>query len=232
METMREQDAGVKWFNTQFYPTRKTGRAVRLEDGVLPRLREEEITLFTPWGPRYSFESRGVTMREGDKEVEALKFLAMLLRELQQNMPGKTFRWLFLGADLYGTRINSLPCEVVADYFASLEEWLQRLLPLATFQRWSQRDDEAEPYRQAVRENFAELVRPSVIARANLTAHAMGRNSSAREYLVERVAEAILIEETLRPIKISCVGRHKDDGVDGDLPRLYFLSERLHAPWF
>jgi len=59
----------------------------------------------------------------------------------------------------------------------------------------------------------------------------MGKGGDPKEYLVERLAEAMFIETTLHPIKISCVARHKDDKVDWELPRLYFLPERLHAPW-
>jgi hypothetical protein len=229
---MREQDLGVKWFNTDFYPKSRTSRAVHLEDGVLPRLREDAITLFTPWGPRYGYEARGIQIREGDKEHQVLLFLQQLLRQWREKMPDKAFRWVFLAADLYGTRINSLPREVVGGYFESLAEWLRTLLPSAEFQLWSELDATAEPYRQAVRENFRTLVPDKLLARAEATAKAMGRGSSATEYLVERLAEAAFIEETLQPIKISCVGRHKDDGVDGNLPRLYFVPESLHAPWF
>src|SRR3989344_5799754 len=151
---MKEQDAGVKWFNTVFYPQRKTGRAVRYEDGILPRLREKEITLFTPWGPRYSWESRGVVIQEGDREAEVLDFLAALLGEFRQNMPDKNFRWVFLGADLYGTRINNLPVEVVASYFESLVQWLRRVLPMVEFRLWSQLDGVAEEYRRGLRAQF------------------------------------------------------------------------------
>lgn len=228
---MKEKDAGVKWFNTIFYPQKKTGRAVRYEDGILPRLREKEITLFTPWGPRYSWESRGEDIKEGDDEVEVLNFLAALIGELRQNMPDKTFHWVFLGADLYGTRINNLPVEVVKNYFDSLAQWLPRVLPTAEFRLWSQLDSTVEEYRQEVRADFDNLVSYNILSRANKTALAMGRNSSAKEYLIERLAEAIFIERTLKPIKISCVGRHKDDEVDWRLPRLYLIPGHLHAPW-
>lgn len=228
---MKEQDAGLKWFNVEFYPQRKTGRSVRYEDGVLPRLREREVTLFTPWGPRYGWESRGAVIQDGDKEIDVLYFLVALLGELQQNMPDKKFRWVFLGADLYGTRINNLPVEVVANYFNSLVQWLSQVMPMAEFWLWSQFDSTAEECRQKVRTEFDNLVSYSILSRANQTAQAMGRNSSAKGYLVERLAEAMFIEHTLKPIKISCVARHKDNDVDWQLPRLYFLPKYLHAPW-
>lgn len=228
---MKEQDAGVKWFNTIFYPQKKTSRAVRYEDGVLPRLHQKEITLFTPWGPRYSWESRGSVIHEGDKEIEVLHYLAGLFSELRQNMPDKNFRWVILGADLYGTRINGLPTEATTDYLSSLSQWLIRIIPISEFWLWSRFDNDAEKYREEIRANFDVYVSGSLMFRAAQTARAMGRNSSAKEYLIERLAEAMLIESVLKPIKISCVAKYKDDCVDLDLPRLYFLPERLHAPW-
>jgi hypothetical protein len=228
---MKEQDVGIKWFNTVFYPEKNTGRAVRYRDGILDRLRQQEIVLFTPWGPRYSFESRGVTIRDSDKEMEVLKFLANFFAELQQNMRGKRFRWMFLGADLYGSRINNLPQDVVSSYFDSLRERLNQVLPVAEFSLWSQFDSLAELYRERVRTDFKDLITPEVMVRAMQTARAMGRNSSAHDYLVERLAEATLIENNFRPIKISCVARHKDHIVDWNLPRLYLVPKHLHAPW-
>lgn len=229
---MKEQDAGVKWFNTVFYNQRKTARAFRYEDGVLPRLREKEIRLFTPWGPRYRWESRGVIIQEGDKEIKTLNFLAALLDELRQNMPDKNFRWIILGADLYGTRINHLSSKIIPKYFDSLTWWLYQILPMVEFHLWSQFDNAAEEYRREARTNFDNLISDTILSRAEQTARSMGRNSSAKEYLIERLAEAMLIERTLKPIKISCAPRYKDDDADWQLPRLYFLPECLHVPWW
>lgn len=160
-----------------------------------------------------------------------MNFLAGLFGELKRNMPDKNFRWVILGADLYGTRINNLPIDITSEYFESLTDWLHQILPIAEFQIWSQFDDSAERYRQMVRENFDTLVSEHLLSRANQTAQAMERNSSATNYLVERFAEAMLVESILKPIKISCAPRHKDDSVDWELPRLYFLPDSLHVPW-
>lgn len=228
---MKEQDAGVKWFNTVFYPKNRKGSAVRYEDGILPRLRKDNITFFTPWGPRYDYEKRGVIVRESDREVEVLKFLTNLFAEIKKNMPDKNIQWIFLGADLYGTRINSLPEEIVRDYFSSLSRALVQLIPMVEFRLWSQFDSEAEEYREMIRVDFKDMINQSVVYRAEETARRMKRNSSAKEYIVERIAEAMLIEATFAPIKISCVAKHKDHGVDGNLPILYLLPENLQAPW-
>ncbi len=228
---MKELDLEVRWFNVDFYPKTYTCRAARYEDGVLPRLRTQNISLFSPWGPRYSWESRGAVIREDDKEVKVLDFLASILGKLRQNMPKKNFSWLFLGADLYGTKINNLPTEVVASYFGSLREWLTQILPEVEFVLWSSLNDIAESYRQQVKDDFRKYVSPNLLLAATKTAQGMRLGSDSKEYLVERIAEAMLIEEKLCPIKISCVGRHKDEHVDWELPRLYLLPENLWAPW-
>lgn len=226
-----DSDQGIKWFNCSFYPTHKVCRAHRLEDGVVPRLRQEDIFLFSPWGPRYSFEERGRIIRPEDKEVRALHFLANLQDELRQNLPNRRWRWLFLGADLYGTRINNLPSDAVSEYFSSLEEWVRKLIPNAEFRLWSDYDEETEEYRRVAREHLREWVSTGVRQRAQLTAARMGRGGDPAEYLIERLAEAMLIEERYQPIKVSVVDRAKDAEVDHDLPRLYFVPADLHAPW-
>ncbi|MEK7610983.1 MAG: hypothetical protein AAB486_01250 [Patescibacteria group bacterium] len=225
-----EQDLGVKWFNTVFYPQRKTARAVRYEDGVLPRLRENEINLFTPWGPRYHWRERGTQIRPTDKEIVVLRFLSRILGEWQENMPEKKFTWLFLGADLYGTRINGLPEEPVGAYFENLRRWLAEILPLAKFRLWSEFDQEAGLLREGIRNDLHQRLSLPIINQARKTAVVMS-GGAAEAYLTERLTEADLIETLYRPIKVSAVGRHKDEMVDGNLPRLYFLPEPLWAPW-
>jgi len=226
-----DNDSGIKWFNCSFYPTHKVCRAHRLEDGVIPRLRQEDVTLFSPWGPRYAFERRGRIICPGDKEVKTLHALAGLWEEFKLHLPDRRWRWLVLGADLYGTRINNLPPDAVRDYFLSLEEWINRLLPGAEFRLWSDYDEEAEAYRRVARDSWREWVSSSIVQRTQLTARRMGRGGNPTDYLVERLAEAMLIEAHYRPIKMSVVARSKDAEVDHDLPRLYFLSDDLHAPW-
>lgn len=229
---MKEVDPGVKWFRTVWYPENKTGRSPLFEDRVLPRLRQEEVTLFTPWGPRYGWESRGLVIQQGDKEMEVLNFLAAMFGKWKQNMPGKVFNWLFLGADLYGTRINNLPEEVVRDYFSSLNKRLMEILPTAKFRLWSKFDKTAETYRQTAEANFDKYINRSFFLRTVQTAKAIGGDEdTARAYIIERMAEAELVNDLFQPIKVSCVARGKDDVVDRELPRLYLLPENLHAPW-
>ena len=223
-------DKATKWFNCEFYPKNKIQRAIRYEDGILPRIKEEEIVLFTPWGPRYKSE-RGTKVTKNDHEVKTLIFLKDVLKKFYENMPGKKFRWLFLGADLYGTKINRLQEDDVKSYFFELKRWVIDLIGIADFQLWSEYDVEAESFRQETRKKLKYLISQSIYSRAVRTANGMGKGSDAEEYLVERLAEAMLIENKFRPIKVSCVNREKDVQVDWELPVLYILPDELKNPW-
>lgn len=226
---MKIADSVVRWFVTEFYPRRRIVTATRYEEVIVPRLGDKAINFFSPWGPRYKWQVRGTTIKDGDPEVQTLSFLADLFIEMRGQMPAKKLSWIFLGADLYGTRINTLPTNVVADYFASLQNWLKNLIPEAEFVLWSDLDALAMSYRERARANLGELIGPNVRFRANRTAAMM--KGSADEYLVERLAEAMLIEDLCHPIKISLVPKSKDAEVDHHLPRLYILPEELQAPW-
>lgn len=225
------ESSEIQWWHLHFYPTIKVQSAGRYYEGVLPRLREQKIFLFTPWGPRYKHQERGTLIRSQDKEVQALRFFAGFLAELSQNMPSKSFHWLFMGADLYGTRINHLPEKVVSEYFDSFAQWLGEIIPMAKFCLWSAFDKLADLYRQRAREGFDELIDQGVLSRATETAQRMRRNSSAREYLVERLAEAMLVEGQFRPVKVSLAPSDKDHLVDWELPRIYVVPKDIRAPW-
>jgi len=230
---MKEHDQFIKWFSTQYYPSAKTARAVFLDQGILPRLRNETICFFTPWGPRYSYKARGVVIHEEDLEVTTLRFLQEVVTtfEIHGINQARKFRWIILGADVYGTKINNLPKSVVADYFQSLKIWIETLLPKAEFLLWSDFDSEAQVYRDEVRQNFTTYIDARLLARAQRTSEGLGTGGSPEAYLIERLAEAMLIEAKFQPIKLSCVARYKDDKVDLNLPRLYVVPEHLHAPW-
>lgn len=228
---MKEKDYAIRWFNTCFYPKYRKARAVLYEERILPRLREQEITFFTPWGPRYNWQERGLEIKKADKELKAIRLLTAILNHFQVNMPGKVFKWIFLGADLYGVKINKLPVEVVQAYFLNLENILRQLLPGSEFILWSEFEQDVEQYRAEVGKNFRKYITPEVMERAKKTSEQIENAGDWKRYLVERVAEAMFMEDIFRPIKISCAPRYKDDIVDYELPRLYFVPERLHAPW-
>ena len=123
---------------------------------------------------------------------------------------------------------------MVEEYFQSLKLWVKEIVPAAEFLYWSDFQIDARPYREGMKHLFGSgfcSIDANLMTRARSTAGKMGLRSDSVEYLIERVVEAIIIEEKYRPIKISCVARYKDDKVDLELPRLYLLPENLLAPW-
>jgi len=219
----------IKWFNTVFYPKYSIDRAVFYEEKVVPRISKEVVTLFTPWGPRYDYSSRGNLIEEGDKEVRTLERFREMLSMWQKHMT-QQFRWIFMGADLYGTRINGLPQDSVAEYFEQLSIWIS-LLDLGEFRLWSELDQQAEPLRQKISSDFNHHFDSIVESKAATVAQKIG-GGSHKAYLIERLAEATLMEDLFQPIKISCAAKHKDGVVDGPLPRLYIVPSKLQRPWF
>ncbi len=198
----KEKDPGVKWFNVEFYPENYSGHAVHYHerDGVLDRLRQPTVTFFTPWGPRYSWERRGTEILPEHKEMQTLQHLANLFEQMKNNMPRKQWRWVFVGADLYGTRINKLPEEAVFAYFESLKRRLGEMIPEAEFHLWSTYDAQVEEKRRLIREKgLRELIPGNVLLGAQLVAGKGAFTGSAMDYLVERIAEAQLVEELFHP---------------------------------
>lgn len=219
----------TKWFNTVFYPKFRIESAVLYEEKVLPRLAQAEVNLFTPWGPRYDWDKRGTKIKETDSEVRTLMRLQQMLELWQKHMT-QHFQWIFLGADLYGTRINRLSAEAVADYFEQLGIWIG-LLDLGQLHLWSEFDGQAERFRIKIANQFDQCFPLEIVTEASSVADKIG-GGDYRQYLIERLAEAQLMEELFQPIKISCAAKHKDSVVDGPLPRLYLVPPKLQRPWF
>lgn len=218
---------GLVWFHSQLFPAMSCGRPTRYENGVLPRLAEPKVTVFIPWGPRYAWRERGVSIQGNDKEVVTLRRLAHIQRQLSSHMPATKWDWFFLAADLYGFRLNHLEPAIVKDYFGSLSEWLPKLIPDAKLRYWSEFDEQAKPVRDQLAKEPISL---SLLSRAEQTAE-RGGFGNAKNYLIERMTEARLIEELYRPIKMSLAPKHKDVGVDGNLPCIYMVPKTLQAPW-
>lgn len=142
-------------------------------------------------------------IKSEDKEVDVLRCFSDMLYEWRLRMPDKAFRWIFLGADLYGTRINGLSPEVVGIYFGSLREWLAKVMPEAEFHLWSEYDREAEECRTKIARRFQRYVDDGLLYRATQTARAMG-GGDPKAYLVERLAEAMFSEKRFKPVKKFC----------------------------
>ncbi|OHB20199.1 MAG: hypothetical protein A2666_00965 [Parcubacteria group bacterium RIFCSPHIGHO2_01_FULL_47_10b] len=227
------EDPSFRWFHTIFYPTHKTESAYRYEeeDGVCSRMLEKRVTLFTPWGPKYSCQEKGVTLLSGSPETKTLLRLREIWDMLTMHMPDRTFSWEFLFADWYGYGINNLPQPSVLEYFRNMEYMLAEYLPDAVFTYWSAMRELAQPFREHAHVHLETMVSSEVVQDAQATAQKLGCAGNPSDYLVERIAEARFIEETLHPVKISCVRSQKNREVDGNIPCLYLLPQRFHAPW-
>ncbi len=233
---MKQNDSGVKWFVTDYYPSHRTGRAVHMEgkNGILDRLSRKEITFFTPLGPRYDWEKRGIKVLLDDAEARLLRFLKQnVYMPMEVLFSRKDFKWIFLGADSYGSNINNLPSDVVRNYFLEMGNLVKTIFPnpKVSFELWSSYEELAMPYKEKVQLDIAKYVPSHIRSNAKSVAEKMGLGGNHSEYLVERVAEALLIDDLYHPIKISCVARYKDDYVDVNLPRLYLVPSSNHAPW-
>ena len=230
---MKEEDCLVKYFINVIYPGRKKGTAIGFEDGIIPRLRKDHINFFTPWGPRYSWKERGVTINEDDKEIQLLKLFSLFLEELKSiKTIKKKINWIFLGADIYGYKINNIPEDVVKEYFSSLKYWLKQIIPESEFKLWSEFNYLSKFLRSDVsnfltKDNWVRLDKRNKKSNISLNP-IMG---STKDYIFERLLEAYLIECLYQPVKISCAPSYKDWILDLDLPRLYITPSHLQVPW-
>lgn len=235
MSDMQALEKGLKWFNTEFFPIRRRriggGKARFYDEGVLPQLRLGKLRLFTPWGPRYTIGQRGSIIQLPDPEVKTLNELRTMYRELKDNMPGFEIEWIILGADLYGTN-NGLDQGAVAEYFDCIKKLSIEMLPGSSFKLWSvlAAQPTAQRYRKWVSEHWQGMLSVSTLQRAKTTAQKRGLGS-ADGYLIERLTEAFTIDCLYSPIKVSLAPPHKDEEVDGPLPRLYIIPPELQTPW-
>lgn len=201
---------------------------------IIERLMQPAIvTLFIPWGVA-EWRNIGTRERSAMDAIDAVR--ARLGCRAIAN------RVVLMPADLYATEVNGkLKADAVTAYFDSVTEEAQDRG--YTVMPWSViRSGNNERYRQLASdltpEKIEEMISPSV---TNKAYEAAKRNSgytdedsiraSSFAYLRERISEAVIIEETLAPIKLSMAPKNKDNDVDMSLPRLYILPDELVLPW-
>ncbi len=196
-------------------------------------MTNELLTIFIPWG---------VSDKDyiAERETQALNIIQQVNTYFNENGIGT--RVLLMPADIYALEINNkVPPTIVNNYFnlLTLEAEKRDLLvrPWSTIRKNNQ-----SRYIHLANE-FSNLRIDEVISQPvrNKAELAASKNSgftnpeeirqSAYNYLRERICEAIIIEETLKPIKISLAPKHKDNDVDMNLPRLYIFPEHLILPW-
>lgn len=190
-----------------------------------------QLTLFTPWG---------VGLKENLKVAELVLDRIRLISNLlsQRNL---NINCLLMPADLYATEINSIDSDLTTRYF----EFVTKEAVLRGFKvkPWSEiRQENLERYRVLLSQLDKKVIREVLSYNTidNAIEAAKRRNqglsqknieNAAFAYLRERICEAEIIEAVYKPIKISAVGKNKDNYVDCELPRLYIIPEKEQFPW-
>ena len=205
-----------------------------LEKLACAAFNQTPVRLFSPWGPRYKNPSPRI--QESDPEVNTLLEMKAVVDEFQSR--GVKTNILIMPADVYGTEINGLPADFVYSYFSYLEDMARGKLGNVDIKSWSSiRRENWEMYekvtlnpdesleRELERVFDKEFEKAGVVARRFNPSNAM---TSAKRYIVERLAEAMIIDSVYSPVKLSLVRKEKDS-LDGPLPRVYLVKNR--APW-
>jgi len=192
------------------------------------------IPFFSPWGPRYKKNSP--IINDEDLEIKTLQEIRSLFAGIKSK--GYEIDFVLMPADLYGTTINNLSSLFVRQYFNSLRERAVSNLgdvctlcvkPWSAFKR--EREVKYITLREKIEAEFSTFISDAQFEKAFETAKVFNPANaygSAWNYCVERVIEALLIEEIYSPIKLSLVRKEKDD-LDGPLKRMYMIKNK--APW-
>ncbi|MBS1266942.1 MAG: hypothetical protein MAG795_00911 [Candidatus Woesearchaeota archaeon] len=187
---------------------------------------QENLSLFTPWGPKYTYLETGTQL--GQPEKQTLQELSEFVTFLKENGYNPQLNVMF--ADTYGTDINGLPKKEVLDYFNNLDAQIQNIDSVQGVW-WSELKD-CERYwdlKSSVESNFFDYISKDEFRENVRTAIKFGGGiESARTYSIERIVEGMLIEEMYKPIKVSLVKPEKDV-LDGPLARIYIIENR--KPW-
>lgn len=195
------------------------------------RLNGIPLPLFIPWGYRPTGEPSIEY-----KVLDRIQQYAEMFKK--RRIPVEP---LIMPADLYATEINGVDQNQVNGYFSFITEEAKirgfKVIP------WSRIRRENETQYQNDVSNLSEniirglLENPVVDKTLEAAAKRVTVKSnqairlSAFAYLRERICEANIIEKRYQPIKLSLVGKNKDNGVDRNLPRLYIIPEEQQFPW-
>lgn len=208
------------------------------------RFSGKELVFFTPWGPRYRIDSPEVDT--SSQEMSTIREL----REILGAFSGYGFkvRFLVMPADVYGTEINTLSEGFVGRYFDSLESALRKGVDgiegvQLDVVRWSAIREANKTRYDAIRGGVELEVGSAIDSQGNSSngtlrssmnkAKAMNPGDwirSGKAYIIERIAEATLIQEIYgaNTIKVSLAVK-ENDILDGDLNRVYIVKNI--APW-
>lgn len=204
------------------------------QERILEQLAEERLNsegklkFFSPWGPRYKNPNSAI--KKDDPEIRTLNEMKNVLEQFSNN--GYIVELVLMPADVYGTEINGLPENFVYSYFRNLKNVAEDTIKGSV-------DIKVIPWSEIRDENMAEyskLKNQIKISRKEYNKSVKTAKNfnpdkpeeSAKQYCIERLAEAEIIEKCYSPIKLSLVRREKDS-LDGLLKRVYMIENK--APW-
>lgn len=195
------------------------------------------LTLFVPWGVRPKGEF-------GDPEIAVMEKIKQLKMTLRKRGMTNT-EALIMPADLYATEINrQVDNETATRYFNEVA-YQARIsgFPVLPWSEIRQRNILIYQKKSAelTNEKVINILGVNIIKEALEAAERRSGYDSQEDiekaafaYLRERICEAEIIETALgryNVIKVSAVGKNKDNGVDRELPRIYILPPELQFPW-
>lgn len=191
------------------------------------------LKLFVPWGvrPQGNF---------GAPERLVLKRIKDLEDKLRMNSVWTNV--CIMPADLYATEVNrQVSPEKAVEYFARVTEAAE--VRKFSVKPWSQiREENRDRYQkrsaELTEDTIREILPSSIIGEALGAARRRSGyyfesdiKAAAFRYLRERICEAEIVEDTMKPIKLSGVTKKKDNFVDRNLPRIYVIPPELQFPW-
>lgn len=206
---------------------------------ILKRLKTGKVTLFQPWGFSYS-EDTSIN----PESLEALEEDLMI--QMGLSSLGIDSKLIVTPADVYAGKINGYRSRLITEYYSNLRTALEsasenvasrleglvsNVQPNFEFRPYSALiKDFPELYNEAIKnakakaiQFFADYYISPEYQDARLAAKQFSLRDperSAQEYIIERLAEAELVEKVFNPIKISLASQGKDT-FDENLPRIY-----------
>ena len=234
----------------QYFGTRSTVNPVFPEECfnrmAFARKTGETLNFFVPWGIRPDF-CESLYCKEGCLSRTAENAVLDDLRLVQEAVQAKglPMQLTIMPADAYATEVNNITDQKILSYFDVLDRTVRKKWgdDVCKVVPWSViRQNNMARYAQLLCETTPDKIRKVIpggmIDNAFKSARRFNPNKSAQEqeqaafrYLSERLVESILIEETMKPIKLSLVDPAKDSRVDGPLARLYIIPEQIRFPW-
>lgn len=199
---------------------------------IAARTSNKFLTLFVPWGVRPEGKPR--------LESQVMERIDNIKNILQTR--GINSQVLVMPADLYATEVNN---QVSVPRAAKYFEYITDLAKGFRYEvkPWSEIRAENQGYYNARKGTLTDIEIEKLLPYSTILEclEAAKRRSgykleqlvrkSAFAYMRERIIEAEIIEGQYEPIKVSAVGKFKDNNVDRNLPRIYVIPPEQQFPW-